>query len=147
MKLGPMNQQGLPRSRSVFEWIRMFLDRFGFADNQLTLEQLDFEIQILITEEFDELVLAHKEGDAEEVIDALGDLSWLCIKLMKQLDVDPVKVFNQIGTANMSKKRGTKSTRPDSDGFDVVKPEGWKPPDHRDNHGDLDEIYSTTSTS
>jgi hypothetical protein len=42
----------------------------------------------------------------------------------------------------MSKVRGIKPGREQSGGFDVIKPEGWKGPNHEDNHGKLREIFS-----
>lgn len=132
---------------TVFDYLQKFIKKFQFKEDFDSIERVDFAINTLIMEEVDELQLAFQNCDAEETIDALGDLAWLCIKLMYQLDVDPHKVFEEIGKANLSKERGIKKGREHSGGYDVMKPKGWKPPSHKDNHGRLDEIYETTSTS
>ena len=125
----------------LFDWSRKFVYKFDFHKDFNTLEKLDFAIHGLIMEEVGEMLKAHEEKDAEELIDALGDIAWLCVKLMYQLDVDPYKVFQEIGKANLSKERGIKPGREQSGGFDVIKPKGWKGPDHSKNHGRLDGIY------
>ena len=132
---------------TVFEWLNEFIDKFNFKEDFNTREKLHFAINGLILEEVQELIKAHYDEDAEEIVDALGDIAWLCIKLMYQLEVDPEKVFNEIGKANLSKERGVKPGREQSGGFDVIKPKGWKAPNHSNNHGRLDEIFKTTSSS
>lgn len=127
---------------TVFDYLEKFIDKFQFKKDFNTLEKLDFAIRGLILEEVNELLDAYDSKDPEEIVDALGDISWLCIKLMYQLDVDPHKVFDEIGQANLSKERGIKPGREQSGGFDVVKPVGWKGPDHNDNHGKLSKILS-----
>ena len=58
---------------SLFTWLRRFIKKFGFAEEPLSTEKLDFAINGLITEEFNELLAAYKAKDAEETIDALGE--------------------------------------------------------------------------
>lgn len=136
-----------PNRFSVFEYVQMFIKKFGFAEEKMTLDKINFAINGLITEEYNELIEAWNNHDSEEMIDALGDITWLCIKLMYQLNVDPHEVFKQIGKANLSKVRGIKPGREQSGGFDVIKPSNWTGPDHSKNHGDLDEIFSSSSSS
>lgn len=132
---------------TVFEHVEKFIEKFNFKKDFNSMERVDFAINTLIAEEMHELEIAFQNSDAEETIDALGDLAWLCIKLMYQLDVDPHKVFDEIGRANITKVRGIKKGRENSGGYDVMKPLEWEAPSHKDNHGRLDEIFETTSTS
>lgn len=125
------------------DYVQQFIEKFGFDQGFDSLEKLDFAIS-LITEEYNELLKAREEKDPEELIDALGDMSWLIDKLMLQLNVDPERVRSEIARANLSKERGVKPTRPNSGGFDVIKPEGWVGPDHSQNHGKLDGILRET---
>lgn len=123
----------------LYSWVKKFIKKFRF-DHDFDEKKLDFAINVLIREEMNELFDALERRDSEEIVDALGDIVWLCIKLMFQLRISPRKVFDEIGRANLSKERGVKPGRESSGGFDVIKPEGWKGPDHSDNHGILDEI-------
>lgn len=120
--------------------VKMFIEKFGFDRDFDSIEKIDFALD-LISEEYHEVMDAYKERDAEEFVDGLGDLSWLIDKLMLQLEIDPLKVREEIGRANLSKERGIKPGREQSGGFDVIKPRGWKGPNHSDNHGKLDEIF------
>lgn len=124
----------------MIQVVRDFVKKFGFDKDFNSLERVDFAVS-LITEEYNELLAAREAKDPEEFIDALGDMSWLIDKLMIQLNVDPGRVRNEIGSANLAKVRGTKSTRPNSGGYDVIKPKSWKPPSHKGNHGTLDELF------
>lgn len=129
---------------TIFDYVKKFIIKFNFklrANDPDILNKLDFAVNVLIMEEVNELVEALDKKDSEEFVDALGDISWLCIKLMYQVDVNPYQVFRQIGEANLSKVRGIKTTRDNSKGFDVIKPNGWIGPDHNNNHGMLDEIF------
>jgi predicted HAD superfamily Cof-like phosphohydrolase len=129
---------------TVFNWLEAFIEKFNFklkADDPNIYEKLNFAVNGLIGEEYMELKKALEEGDPEEIVDALGDISWLCIKLMMQLGVNPQFVFDEIGNANLTKERGIKPGREQSGGFDVIKPKGWEPPNHEGNHGILDDVF------
>jgi len=126
----------------MIQVVKDFINKFGFDKDFNKPERIDFAFD-LILEEVQELYAAMCEKNAEEIVDALGDISWLCDKLMIQLEVDPEKVRAEIGRANMTKERGIKPGREQSGGYDVIKPEGWKAPDHSDNHGKIDAIYKS----
>jgi len=81
-------------------------------------------------EEIDELKQAIREGDIEEVVDAHIDNIYISIGALLELGALPRLHFDEVHLKNMMRVRGTKSTRPDSGGFDAIKPEGWTPPDH-----------------
>lgn len=122
------------------EVVQEFIEKFGFNRGFDNKKKLDFAFD-LILEEVQELYAAIVEENPEELVDALGDISWLCDKFMLQLEVDPVKVREEIGRANLAKERGVKKGREQSGGFDVIKPEGWIPPNHKGNHGKLNAIF------
>lgn len=124
--------------------VKNFIEKFGFDQGFDSLERINFAFD-LILEEVQELAAAIYERDPEETVDALGDISWLCDKLMIQLGVDPIIVRNEIGRANMTKERGVKPGREQSHGYDVIKPTGWQPPNHSNNWGKLEEIYNGDS--
>ena len=95
---------------------------------------------IFIREEFEELIQAIEDEDIEEIIDALGDISWLCEKGLIIAGVNPDKVRQEIGQANMGKEIGVKPGREHAK-LDVIKPKGWVGPNHEDNWGRLKEIF------
>jgi len=81
-----------------------------------------------LREEVDELVRAES---IEDQVDALVDLIYVAAGRIIEIGVDPTAHFLEVHRANMRRVRGQKSTRPDSLGFDAVKPPGWRGPDHR----------------
>lgn len=116
--------------------------KFGMLDGELTRDKLRFRIMSLQKEEMDELIIAFNSNNAEEVVDALIDTIVIALGTLQIFKVDAQKAWTEVWKANMAKERGVKSTRPESGGFDLVKPEGWKPPTHQGNHGVLDEVLS-----
>lgn len=95
--------------------------------------RLDF-----IEEEFEETLLAFAEQDPEEIVDGLIDICVVAIGTLLAFDVDPDKAWDEIHKANMAKEVGVKKSRPNPLGLpDLSKPEGWTPPSHKGNHGDL----------
>lgn len=118
-----------------------FQKKFGFDSQPLTKENLQFRMDIL-TEEFLETTKAFREKNAEEWVDGHIDLLVIALGNLHLAGVDVEKAWKEVFRANMSKIRGVKKGREQSGGFDVMKPEGWKPPSHKDNHGVLDELFS-----
>jgi len=103
----------------------------------LNEDQLAFRMSLL-EEEFGETLGAYEGGDAEELVDGLIDIVVIAIGTLIMSGVNPEKAWLEVYRANMSKARGIKTGRDNE--FDVYKPEGWEPPDHSDNHGDLDKL-------
>lgn len=64
------------------------------------------------------------EGEA----DALIDLSYFALGRLIEMGIVPGLVFDEVHEANMRKRRGELSKRPNSLGYDAVKPEGWTGP-------------------
>ena len=109
-------------------------------DKQQLRSFLNFRIKFL-QEELDELKEATKPMipmDAEETVDALIDLCVVAIGTLDLFDVNAYEAWDEVLEANMNKKVGVKETRPNPNGLpDLIKPEGWKAPNHSDNHGNV----------
>jgi len=111
----------------VHEWVEA---------NPEKLEQLlQFRVAFL-KEEFDETFKATGEKDAEEIVDGLIDLCVVAIGTLDVMGIDADEAWYNVHKANMAKEVGVKESRPNPLGLpDLIKPEGWKAPDHTGNHG------------
>ncbi|PCJ96676.1 MAG: hypothetical protein COA52_01365 [Hyphomicrobiales bacterium] len=79
---------------------------------------------------------------ADDVVDALIDLVVVAIGTLDLFEVNAQKAWSAVHKANMSKEVGIKASRPNPLGLpDLIKPEGWEAPSHRDNIGRLGEIF------
>jgi predicted HAD superfamily Cof-like phosphohydrolase len=117
------------------------------AVEKLTPEQLKAFLQFRINflqEELDEMKKAatpNQPIDSEEVVDALIDLCVVAIGTLDLFEVDAYKAWNEVLMANLNKKVGRKESRPNPWGLpDLIKPEGWKAPSHKDNHGKIGNV-------
>jgi predicted HAD superfamily Cof-like phosphohydrolase len=96
-----------------------------------------------IDEELTEGYNAIDNSDPEEIVDALIDIIVVAIGTLDLYDVDIDKAWNQVLAANMGKEVGIKPSRPNPLGLpDLIKPEGWKGPDHSGNHGKIPEAFA-----
>lgn len=86
--------------------------------------------QSALLEEVDEFVKASNKGDVTEAADGLIDLIYFALGRLVEMGVPVKAAFDEVQRANMNKTRGTLSKRPDSKGFDAVKPPGWQAPSH-----------------
>lgn len=97
-----------------------------------------------VQEEVDELKDAVGDNipiDAEETVDALIDICVFAIGTLDLFGVDANDAWDEVLRANTNKKVGIKPGRPNPFGLpDLIKPEGWKPPSHKDNHGKLKDL-------
>ena len=117
------------------------------AVDKLTREQLKAFLQFRIRflqEELDELKVAatpNQPVDAEEVVDALIDLCVVAIGTLDLFEVNGYEAWNEVLMANLNKKVGVKESRPNPFGLpDLIKPDGWKAPSHKGNHGKLKDL-------
>ena len=111
----------------VHEWVK---------NNPEKLEQLLHFRVAFLKEEFDETFKATGEKDAEEIVDGLIDLCVVAIGTLDVMGIDANEAWHNVHKANMAKNVGVKESRPNPLGLpDLVKPEGWKAPDHTGNHG------------
>lgn len=109
---------------------------------EMLREFLKFRINFL-AEEFNELGQAINSSpiDAEETVDALIDICVVAIGTLDLFDIDSNKAWQQVYVANMNKEVGVKASRPNPFNLpDLVKPNGWTPPNHSDNHGLLKNL-------
>ena len=101
-------------------------------------EFLQFRIKCL-QEELDELKAAQNGDDA---VDALIDLSVFAIGTLDLFGIDAEMAWDRVYKANITKDVGIKEARPNPLGLpDLIKPEGWTAPTHKDNIGAFEKIY------
>ena len=98
---------------------------------------LKFRLDFLV-EELGETLQASANKDAEEVVDGLIDLCVVAIGTLDSFGVAAHKAWDEVLKANMNKIIGVKEERPNPLGLpDLTKPDGWTPPSHKDNHGNI----------
>lgn len=101
---------------------------------------LEFRIDFL-KEELEETESALVNMDAEEIVDGLIDLCVVAIGTLDAFGVNPYKAWDEVLEANMAKEVGKKPSRPNPLGVpDLVKPDDWKAPSHKGNHGKFNNI-------
>jgi len=116
--------------------VRAFHDKFGIENPkepcQLTTDVSEFRVKFM-QEELDEYVEATSLGDVEGQIDALVDLVYVALGTAALQGFDWQAHWDEVQRANMSKVRSTGADDPRTKrkhALDVVKPSGWKGPDH-----------------
>jgi hypothetical protein len=115
----------------VHEWVLDPANKDKLKD--FLVFRLDF-----LEEEFEETVLAYANKDPEEIVDGLIDVCVIAIGTLLAFGVDAEQAWDAVHKANMSKESGVKPERPNPLGLpDLLKPEGWKNPSHKGNHGNL----------
>ena len=130
-------------SKNIFADMREMHNHYGvhsaidkMSDDQLE-KFLEFRIAFL-DEELNETKRAAKFNDPEEVVDGLIDLIVVAAGTLDAFGVDGEAAWHEVLKANMAKKVGVKESRPNPLGLpDLIKPEGWKGPNHAGNHGRL----------
>ena len=122
--------------------IQAMQDKFGVREwvknhPEHMKEFLQFRLEFL-AEELGETLAASAESDPEEIVDGLIDICVVAIGNLLAFGVDAQQAWDVVHEANMQKVPGKKKERPNPLGLpDLMKPEGWKNPSHKDNHGDL----------
>lgn len=108
-------------------------------DNKDLMEKyLRFRLKMCMEEMNETIDAALFDRNAEEVVDGLIDLCVFAIGTLDVFGVDANEAWDRVYKANMEKKAGVKPDRPNPFGLpDLLKPGGWQPPSHADNHGDL----------
>ena len=119
----------------VREWFENNKD-----DKDLMAKYLRFRLKMCMEEMNETIDAAIFDRDAEEVVDGLIDLCVFAIGTLDVFGVDANAAWDKVYEANMAKSPGVKPGRPNPFGLpDLLKPAGWTPPSHEDNHGDLDK--------
>jgi len=124
--------------------IMMMHEKYGVFDKVQAFDKeklnkfLEFRIKFL-EEEMNELSTAET---ADDIVDALIDLCVVAIGTLDLFDVDARLAWDRVHEANMNKQVGIKESRPNPLGLpDLVKPEGWTAPSHKDNVGLLGLLF------
>jgi len=66
----------------------------------------------------------------------------VAIGTLDSFSVNSYVAWDEVLKANMAKKTGVKSSRPNPLGLpDLIKPEGWVGPDHSDNVGLVSKLF------
>ena len=113
-------------------------DKVQAFDKEKLNKFLQFRIKFL-EEEMNELSTAE---NADDVVDALIDLCVVAIGTLDLFDVNARLAWDRVHEANMNKRVGIKESRPNPLGLpDLVKPEGWTAPSHKDNVGLLEMLF------
>ncbi len=118
-----------------------YLTRQWVKDNPSKWKDfLAFRLDFL-EEELTETVKAFAQNDPEEIVDGLIDLCVVAIGTLDAFGVDPYKAWDEVLEANMAKEVGIKESRPNPLGVpDLIKPNDWKAPSHKGNHGKFNNI-------
>ena len=99
----------------------------------LSADEQEFRVKFL-REELDEFADAHAQGRLADAADALVDLAVVCLGTAHMMGVPFGECWDAVHAANMTKVRATGDDDPRSkrgSGLDIVKPAGFRPPDHR----------------
>lgn len=119
-------------------------DAIAKLDKEKLKEFLRFRFRFL-QEELDEGCAAIDNGDPEEIVDSLIDLVVVAVGTLDLYEVDFPTAWYEVLKANMNKRVGVKEGRPNPFALpDLIKEEGWIPPDHSGNHGILDSLFDAT---
>lgn len=110
-------------------------------DNKELMQQfLEFRLKFLEEELNETRAAAVFDRNPSEIVDGLIDLCVIAIGTMDAFGVDAHEAWNRVHKANMDKEVGVKESRPNPLGLpDLVKPKGWKAPEHYDNTGNLSD--------
>ena len=85
----------------------------------------------LLAEEVSEFLIAVKDRDPVEILDALGDIMYVAYGAALDAGLDVDAAFERIHASNMAKLGP--DGKPIKDQFGKVrKPDGWEPPDLKD---------------
>ena len=118
----------------VHDWIK---EQETKEDWSLLDKFMQFRLAFL-REELNETEAAVNNRDPEEIVDGLIDLIVVAVGTLDAYNVDGEKAWKEVLKANMNKEVGVKASRPNVLGLpDLVKPDGWKGPDHSGNTGVL----------
>ena len=94
---------------------------------ELPRDVLKFRLDF-IDEEVDELRLAYDSDDFEKVADALADIVWVVLGLAHMHHLPFDEIWQEVKRSNMERRKAL-STDAARHSLDIVKPEGWRPPD------------------
>lgn len=116
------------------EDVRLFQIKFGtpMASTPSLLDQKAFDFRKkFLEEELKEFVDTHTEGDLIGAADALVDLAYVLHGTALMMGLPWEDLWKEVQRANMTKERATHAGQSKrGSAIDVIKPPGWKGPDH-----------------
>lgn len=113
------------------EAFRAKVVKFPIPDQPTLLSEERFKwFLVALREEIEELVRAYQAKSVEDCVDALHDIVTFTAGRVIEMGVPPEPPLENIHECNMNKEQGELAKRPGSAGFDAVKPDGWRGPDH-----------------
>lgn len=119
--------------KTNFEMVGDFFEKFDLptysaATKPHAIRDEDFQFRFQhILEEMTELIQGHRTGDVVEVADAIADIVYLAYGLGHMHSIPVDAVFAEVHRSNMLKVRSD-GTGARKSKIDIVKPDGWKPP-------------------
>ena len=123
----------------VNKWVQA--EKQSDVDIKRFNQYMQFRLNMM-QEELDETRNAFVNKDPEEMVDGIIDLCVFAIGTLEVFGVDANKAWDEVYKANMSKEVGIKEGRPNPLGLpDLIKPKGWKGPEHKDNHGNIADSF------
>ena len=133
------DMQDMHKKYGVNKWVQA--EKQSDVDIKRFNQYMQFRLNMM-QEELDETQNAFVNKDAEEVVDGIIDLCVFAIGTLEVFGVDANKAWDEVYKANMNKEVGIKEGRPNPLGLpDLVKPENWKGPSHKDNHGNITDSF------
>lgn len=122
----------------IIDDVRKFCQKFGrphhpqVVPHFLSDKEQNYWLQFII-EELSEYLTAVKQDNLANAGDAICDLIYVIIHMGHNMGLPLEEMWDEVQRANMAKERSTGDNDPRStrhSAMDVVKPEGWTPPDH-----------------
>lgn len=118
---------------SNFEDVQEFMRKFGLPlPDKPALVPLDVAIfrYEFLQEELNELFLALSAAELDQIADALVDLVYVAMGTAIVYGLPWQELWDEVQKTNMAKER-VKNLHDSKRGhrFDVIKPDGWVPPD------------------
>lgn len=121
---------------NLFQAIQEFHEKFELpaAESPKPLNAELFEFRKgFMHEELEEYCIAFLDEDLEGQLDALVDLVYVALGTAYMQGFDFNEAFRRVHEANMAKVRAkTADESKRGTAYDVVKPEGWTPPNLSD---------------
>lgn len=99
----------------------------------LSKQEMDYRTAFMF-EEIHEWIVAYGEKDFVKMADALIDLTWVVLGTAHYLGIPFHALWLEVQRANMEKRpwrEGDPLKPRNTQGLEIVKPEGWRPPDIR----------------
>jgi len=127
MQPGDESLNAITVTGQIFEDLHNMHAQFGFHQHTFDLEALNHRLDFL-QEELDETRAAIRDHDAAGVLDGLIDLIVVAAGTVDLANADGTKAWKEVMDKNNQKEVGFNPTRPNSKGVDLIKPEGWTPP-------------------